>query len=89
MNPLALGPALMGVGRAVGPWAVRAFGAASWASIGWTLSDVADWFGADATPSPDGTGGSPAAAASQKMLGFGLVAGALLLFAFTALRKRK
>ena len=84
-----IGPALSAIGRAVGPTLVRAFGAASWASIGWTLSDISDWFGGDASPSADGTGGNPAQAASQKMLGAGLVIGALVVFLLTTKLKRR
>ena len=69
-----VGPILQGIGRALGPSLARLWGAASWASLGWVLSDLKAFFGA---PEEDANG---SAKASQRLIGAAFVVGALLVW---------
>lgn len=69
MNPA--GAAAAAAGRFVGPTLARLWSAGSWAALGWTLSDITDFFGAS---DEDGNGMTKA---TQKVIGAALVLGIL------------
>jgi len=79
-----MGGLFAGLGRLVGPWAARLWTATTWASVGWTVSDVRDFFSRD-----EESGGNTISYAAQKVAGATLVIGLLVGLLLTKMKRKR